>query len=393
MEKGIETSPSVWMISEGRIVTDSAELAAVGTPTGPAKAYEISDIAKYLLDPSPIDIRKSLVGVEIHFRQPEANRWRQRLRRWLPTFCRRALKDGHIPPAALFTDFSSRKPPLQTADLERHIEDIYTALKPYDSFNQQLLSLDTRNIEDIFGVCEDAAGNRTPLALPGSLDEKVDYLSRHTGTNVTVRMESVQVADGLFEMSGYDFTRFRPNIRHRMIKCYDAGKAAACVLSADNTPAFWVQDVSVIRYLQLAEQSIRSNHKFKEAMLRCMNGGARPMKLMFNSDLEIDYSRAELPPVFQRAFDAHRIAPTQRDAVKQVLNRMQIGISFNYVPNRSSGEEKLCTDISVMQDVRALEAIKERLPQVYSEITKSSTVTEAGKYYLLEAIRGFRHAQ
>ncbi|MFH1985338.1 MAG: hypothetical protein ABIL58_26170 [Pseudomonadota bacterium] len=393
MKNGLETSPSVWLISEGRFITDGAEMAIAGNPAGPVKAYDISDMARYLLDPAPIDIHKPLVGVEIHFRQPAGNAWRGRLRRWLPPFCSRALKNRHIPPTTLLTDFKGRKPPLRTTDLERHFEDITTALKPYDTFNQHLLNLDFQAVEDIFGVCEDAAGNPTPLALQGTLDEKVDYLNRHVGTTVRVRMENVQVADGLFEMGGYDFTLFRADVRHRMIKFYDGGVAKACVVSADGTLAFWVQDLSVIRYLQLAEQSIRINHKFKEAMLRCMTGHARPMKLMFNSDLEIDYSQAELPPVFQRACDAHKVAPTQRDAVKQVLNRLQIGISFNYVPYHSSGEEKLCTDISVMQDIRALEAIKDRLPHVYSEITQGSTVTEAGKYYLLEAIRGIRHAQ
>ncbi len=393
MKKGLQTSPSIWMIADGRFITGITPLRHIGSPTGPVKAYDISDIARYLLDPSPIDIQKPLVGAEVHPLQPVGNRWRRRLRRWLPGVCHGALRDAHIPAATLLTDFSSRKPPLQTGDLERHFEDIYAALRPYDTFNQELTGLDLTGVKDVYGICEDAAGNRSPLGLQGSLSEKIDFLQQHVGTTVRVRMENVQVSDGLFEMSGFDFTQYRPEVRHRMVKFHYGSKIKACVVSPEGRPDFWVKDVAVIRYLQLAEQSIRINDKFEEALARCTSGRARPMKLMFNSDLEIDYSQADLPRVFQEAFAAHRIEAAQRDAVKRALNNMQIGISFNYVPDHSAGEEKLCTDISVMQDIRALDSIKARLPNVYSEITKRSLASEAGKYYLLEAIRGIRHAQ
>lgn len=393
MQKGLETSPSIWLISEGRYVTDTAELSLIGSPSGPVKAYAVSDIARYLLDPSPIDVQKALVGMELHFRQPAGNRWRRRIRRWLPRFCRGPFRDAVIPPATLFSDYASRKPPLMTADLERHFTEAYASLKPFDGFHQQLQQIDLNAVEDIFGLCEDAAGNRTPLGLQGSLNEKADYLLAHVGTTVSVRMESVQIAEGLFEMGGFDFTRFRPDRSHRLYKYYEKDGAKACLATPEGTVAFVLSDLTIIRYLQLAEQSIRINHKFREAIQRCMAGSARPMKLMFNSDLEIDYSQAALPPVFQRAFDTHKVEANKRDAVKQILNRMQIGISFNYVPYQNSGEEKLLTDISVMQDVRALDALKDHLPQVYSEITEHTTITEAGKYYLLEAIRGVRNAQ
>jgi hypothetical protein len=393
MKNAAGTSSSVWMISEGRFLSDETVLAALGNPDGPVKTYDISDISRYLLDPAPVDIVKHLVGAEIHYNQPPGNRWRRRLRRWLPAFAHGAFRDITVDPVTLITDFSSRKPALATKDLERHFDDVYASLSAYDTFNQQLLSIDAQDIADVLGICEDAAGNRTPLAVQGSLAEKMDYLQRHVGTAVRVRMENVQVADGLFEMSGFDFTRFRPGFRHRMVKLYHGDALKACVLAPEGAPAFWVKDVSIIRYLQLAEHSIRINHKFREAMQRCMIGKARPMKLMFNSDLEIDYSQANLPPIIEKALEAHRIDPNQRDAVKQLLNRMQIGISFNYVPFQSSGEERLCTDISVMQDIRALDAIKDNLPTVYSEMSKRSLASEAGKFYLLEAIRGIRHAQ
>jgi len=52
-------------------------------------------------------------------------------------------------------------------------------------------------------------------------------------------------------------------------------------------------------------------------------------------------------------------------------------------------EEKLCTNISVMHDIRALDPIKDIIPQVYAEIDKRTCVSEAGRFYLLDTIKGF----
>ena len=72
------------------------------------------------------------------------------------------------------------------------------------------------------------------------------------------------------------------------------------------------------------------------------------------------------------------------------LNHLQIGVAFNYVPKAASGKESLYTEISVMQDVRALEPIKKERPQLYLEMAKRASVSEGGRFYLLDAIRGIQ---
>ncbi|MCP4691282.1 MAG: hypothetical protein GY859_24765, partial [Desulfobacterales bacterium] len=49
--------------------------------------------------------------------------------------------------------------------------------------------------------------------------------------------------------------------------------------------------------------------------------------------------------------------------------------------------ETLCTSISVMHDLRELESIKSELPRVYAEISRRARASEAGCFYLLEAVR------
>jgi hypothetical protein len=56
------------------------------------------------------------------------------------------------------------------------------------------------------------------------------------------------------------------------------------------------------------------------------------------------------------------------------------------------GEDRLYTQISVLHDLRAIETLKNNLPQVYSEISKSAFLSEAGRYYLLDSIEGHSNA-
>jgi hypothetical protein len=44
-----------------------------------------------------------------------------------------------------------------------------------------------------------------------------------------------------------------------------------------------------------------------------------------------------------------------------------------------------------MHDVKALEPIKDQLPQVYAEISKKTSVSDAGRLYLLDSIREFQN--
>jgi len=56
-----------------------------------------------------------------------------------------------------------------------------------------------------------------------------------------------------------------------------------------------------------------------------------------------------------------------------------------------SSEQKLCTNVSVMHEVSALEPIKNNLPELYSLINRMASVSEAGKYYLLDSIKAYRN--
>jgi hypothetical protein len=105
----------------------------------------------------------------------------------------------------------------------------------------------------------------------------------------------------------------------------------------------------------------------------------------------MDYSETYLPEVYRGVFEKLNMETNKEDVVKRVLNNSKVGITFNYIPQTAYDEKKLFVNLSVMHNFKALESIKDDLPQVYSEIDKMACVTEAGKFYLLDSFRGYRN--
>ncbi|UCF91544.1 MAG: hypothetical protein JSW39_25280, partial [Desulfobacterales bacterium] len=139
-------------------------------------------------------------------------------------------------------------------------------------------------------------------------------------------------------------------------------------------------------------QSLKADTKLKEAFHSCLTGQALPVKLFFNKQIEIDYSKAPIPKIYQDVFKTCNVEVSAGNLIKNSLNYLQCCVSFNYVPRSDSGVEKLFTQISIMHDFRALEALKKSLPQVYSEMSKRALISEAGIFYLLDSVKGSTNA-
>jgi len=97
--------------------------------------------------------------------------------------------------------------------------------------------------------------------------------------------------------------------------------------------------------------------------------------------------------VYRQVFESRQMEVTERNVVIDSLKNLQFGISLNYILKSDSGKGKLCTSMSVMHDIRALDPIKDIVPEVYTEINKRTQASEAGRFYLLDAIRGYRNEQ
>ena len=83
----------VWIISEGRFSDIDLDLMVEGHVTGPYREYKISDIGRYLLNPDSIEIKKKLVGGEIHYKQGPIKRIRKAFHKILPGSSKRLKKN------------------------------------------------------------------------------------------------------------------------------------------------------------------------------------------------------------------------------------------------------------------------------------------------------------
>jgi hypothetical protein len=377
----------IWIISKGRYTDMDMNRIKEGMDTGPVKEYRISDLARYMLNPDSIEVDKALIGCEVHFHQ-QSSRIGQKIGRLL----HRRKGNENAPTQTLLSDFKTEPPSLKDEDLESYIDKIYSQLKPYDPTLKRLLGLDQDRISDVVGICEeDIDGNRSWLTLKGGMDEKINYICNFIGEDVGVILDRALVADGLFELRGFDFTSYDPGNSYRLLRFYKDGMPRSCVLGPGDKVEFWIEDRKLITYMQLLEQAIRTNPKFNDSLNRCIEGNAKPLRLLFNGKIEIDYSRARLPQAYKEVFDTYDMESEEKERFMDSLKKNQIGISFQLIPQSRPGKERLFTNISVMHDFRALEPIKENLPQLYSEIDKKAAVSEAGKFYLLDSIRGYKN--
>ena len=343
-----DLNTDVWIISKGR--DSQFDLSAIesGKNTEAVTEYQISDIAHYLLNPNPIEVEKRLIGCEIHYPQSTVTKIIANIKRLFPRRLRKHWNGNGIPPEVLISNCKIKIPPLKDKDFEAHLNTIYESLRAYDAVSKRLPRLDPYKIAHIIGICQDIGGNYSYLKLQGSIDDKLKYVNNYISKSVGVLLRKAQIAEGLFEMRGFDFGAYDSGRTHRLITYQKNEKRRCCVLNSNN-------------------------------------------KLFLNKQFEVDYSKSPFPKIYRNILKANNIDPNQQNLIRPSLNYLQIGISFNYMPQSNGAEEKMMTLISVLHDLRALDVLRKKLPQVYDEISKYVSVSEAGKFYLLDSIEGFNH--
>ncbi len=388
-DRASHKSSKIWIISEGRSSDLNLKGVTGGNVTGPFKEYKISDIGRYLLNPHAIEVKKRLIGGEVHYKQGALRKIRNSFRKILPNTSKRQKKGPLLSPKLIVSRYKLRIPPMKDPDLEAHLNQFYGLLRSYDSVPKKLALLDPHKIYELVGICEDIGGNYSYLKLKGSIEEKVKYLESSFCKDVGVILNRAYIADGLFELRGYDFGSYKPERSYRLISYTNNGDSKACVLTNHNIIDFKLSDNNLIKHMHLLEQSLRANPSINEAFSRCVKGQATPIKLFFNKKLEIDYAKNALPAIYQDVFKTLDVGLNQRNLIKPVLNYLQVGVSLNYILPEEGLEDRMYTHISVLHDFRALEPLRKNLPQVYSELLKQAFITETGRYYLLDSINGY----
>ena len=386
------SNSGIWIISEGRYSDINLSRVVDCKVDGPHKEYKLSDIGRYLLNPRSIEVKKKMIGGEIHYKQGRVKKISRALRKMLTAGSKSGRKSAGYSPDVIVSRFKLRIPAMQDPELESYLNRIYDQLKTYDSFAKRMGQLDSHRILQVVGICEDVGGNYSYLKLQGSIDDKIKYLLNFISKDVGVILNKAYIAEGLFEMRGYDFNSFNPVKSYRLFAFKSGGEPKACVLAGRNKVEFYLSDYQLIKYMQLLEQALRTDSGLRGALEQCRNGQVQPIRLFFNKKLEIDYAKSPLPAIYQDVFRTLNVSLNQRNYVKPMLNYLQIGVSLNYMLNNDNRDDRMFTHISVLHDFRALEPLRKNLPEVFATVLKHGYVSEAGRYYLLDSINGFNNA-
>lgn len=384
--------PTVWVIDEGRFGGSHPETLDGLPVAGPTRQYRLSQLGRYMIQPGPVEVSKRLVGCELQ-PLPPRTLFGRRFARWLPGPIGRRFAPSPPAPQVVLGDDRGRLPPLQTEDLLRHWSRLEDALRPFDPALQALAAVAADRIEDVVGICEDAGGQRSYLNIQGDIREKLDYVQDHLHQDVQVILDRAYTNEGLFDLIGFDFKVFDADQSCALIRFQHDGKPRAAVLDGDDRFDFWVEDTELIHYLILFQQSIQSNPRLSASLALCTADKALPLKIYFKNQLNILYSGTNLPAVYKEIFEKCDTTPQARETVLGVLKDRQVGVSFNYVPREITGSQRLFTEVSVLQDCRVLDAVRDHLPDLVSEVSRRASVSEIGRFYLLDSMRGFRNEQ
>lgn len=378
---------TIWIATGGRYTNLNLANVCEEPVTGPVTEYDISEIARYLLNPNPITLEEKVIGCKIFYRD---NGDKRRLGRKKGKGSDGDSDSDKAHTEEITTLSKTGEPAFRDKDLNGHFNKIREMLKPYDPVQKRIAALDRDGIDDVKAVCEQISGNKYVLSLQGSVNEKLKFISDSLSKNTKIVFNKAHLASGLFEMRGFDFQTFNPQIKYKLVKLTSNDKTRYCVLTANYNFEYWVEDNLLVNYLQLLEHAVRTDGKLVESLELCINGDARPFKLFFSKQMDQSYTEKNFPTTYRELLRTVDLSAPDKDALASTLNNKQSIVFFNYLPAATDGKQTLCTNISVLHDFKALEAIREKVPDIYMQINKKVSETDAGRLYLLDSLRGFQ---
>jgi hypothetical protein len=381
-------SKNAWIISAG--ADTDIDLAEIGIEAKPTRimAYELSDIGRYLLFPGPIEVEYRLMGCACHYKPGAWKRIKMGALRMMPMKARNGGASTQDDQHLLLARYFVRIPALHDRQLVQHLEGLRDVLRSFEPVVHEIAAIDIRRLKDIRGVCEDEGRHRTFINLSGDLETKRRYILDNLLAYVPITLQHARIAEGLYEMRGLPPENYRGDRRHRLLRFQAKGRFFACLLNPVGKVAFWIDDPDHLHHLLLLQQAIETNPVLKSSLESCLQGDARALRLMLNQEMGIDYSHHRLPPIYRDLFHTLHLDATRQKEIIRSLNKHQRGVSFSYVSQKELGDPQPVTSISVMHDVKALEPLRKDAPQLVAEISRKATLTEAGKYYLLDSIKG-----
>ena len=120
---------NVWIVSQPRMARYAFDHPVLKSAHTTAREYRISAIGRYLISPAPLNVRRRLVGCEIHWQSSPLTRWKQQLLNAITK-----TPPHNQPPLTLLMDFPKISVSASETGLNRHVRRLYDSLRPFDSF-------------------------------------------------------------------------------------------------------------------------------------------------------------------------------------------------------------------------------------------------------------------
>ena len=381
-----DIKPKLWIIADGPITSLTQLIPDPSLADAPARAYQLSDLGRYLIQPGPIEVANRLVGCQVQFRSSTLKRWMHGFKR----FFKKVPSDLEPGLVQWTAAHGSTVPPMQDATLEHHLQHIEDQLRVFDPVVGQLNNLDLDKVLAIHGLCEDLGGHHTTLQIDGTLARKLDYIRDNLGQEVVTRLAGAYLSEGLFDLRGFDFKSYQPARTCQLVRASLNGEERLWLGDTVGKRYSQITQTHLLPCLQVLEHALKANPTLAEALSLCLDGRADAWRLMVNRQLTVDYTKAMPPPVYREVFANCRLSSGAKSTVINLLNQNQLGISFNFIPHTDTGERKIITTLSVLHDIRALEPLRATQPDVYRLINERAFASELGRFYLLEAIKGYQ---
>lgn len=381
---------NIWIISEGRNVNLELSGICEQPVQGLVTEYAVSELAKYLLSPNSISVEEKVIGCHVRYKElcSGISGFLRNKFFWNKNTSHDGITFSHD---EIISASRIGTPSFQDEDLNKHFIKLNELLGPFDPAKKKINGLNSEKIEDVTAVCEDLGGNRYQLNLQGKVSDKINFVLDSISKKVKVVFNRAYLSKGLFEMRGFHFPLFNPHTYYRLIKFVQNNQPRYCILNSDYQLEYWVGNHELISFMHLFEQSIRTDPKLQEALSLCTKGKAKPLKLFFSNKLDQNYNEKYLPVTYRKVLDMYEMTLVEKAAVANMLNSHQSVVSFNYVPKSEVGRQRLCINISVLHDMKALEPIRSKMPQLYSEINKKAPSSDIGRLYLLDSMKGFQY--
>jgi hypothetical protein len=354
------------------------------------KEYRISSLARYLINPHPIEVQKKLIGYKLIKRKTCFDVFKTKLKRLFPQKKGAASSAAHAENEAVYVSQTAVKDPsLKDTALEIYLQKIEGLLRAYHPALDTLNRINPVLVNDISGICAGLDGNQSSLNIRGSVRDKLRYLEQQLFENVSVILGKAHISKGLFELEGFDFTDYDPARSYRLVKSFENNTCIARVMKNDRTCEFSLQDPRMIEYLFLLELGLQVNPKLRDVFRMFIEQEARPLRLFFNDSPLIDYTKAPFPSLYQTLAARFNVDLTPHiEMMAESLNQFQVGLALSYFVTSETENDQIITDIALLHDIKALKMLKQHFPMIHAEIKKKTVVSKIGNFYLLDCFQG-----